>query len=350
MKPSSWLAIVALLGAGLVAPPADARRHKGARGSAPDRILMSMDKDFDGRIATGEWTKPKSKFESIDTDDDGFLTYGELRQEYGGPEKMIVVPLPKENPKTGSDGKATEALDDFTICAIGRGRQCDMRPAIARGLFQTGLRPRFPDNTKCRDIDEQWAISYTHKRPREAYHGGIDMPAPRGTPMIAVAAGTVVAKYLGEDSARGIEIILRHSPADTGIPLWIYTQYGHFAEMPNLDVGQRVRMGENLGPTGNSGIDPRTRKQSTRRRDAIHFAVFFSTSENFVERGDMIIPINGRWMDPNALYRMVLPLDSSSMKALPAAEKRVPIPVMLDSGEAVPAATKIVWPYRCQGG
>ena len=176
------------------------------------------------------------------------------------------------------------------------------------------------------------------------------MPAPRGTPMIAAAAGTVVAKYRGETSARGIEVIVRHSPEDTGIPLWIYTQYCHFSEVPKVEVGQRVRMGENLGPTGNSGIDPRTREQSTRRRDAIHFAVYFSTSGKFVERNDMIIPINGHWMDPNALYRKKLPLDSGSMKALPAAQKKVPISVMLDDGTVVPADTKIVWPYACEGG
>lgn len=176
------------------------------------------------------------------------------------------------------------------------------------------------------------------------------MPAPRGTPMIAVARGTVVAKYRGETSARGIEVIVRHSPEDTGIPLWIYTQYGHFSEAPKVEVGQRVRMGETLGPTGNSGIDTKTREQSTRRRDAIHFAVYFSTSEKYVERNDMIIPINGYWMDPNALYRNQLPLDSGSMKALPATEKEVPIPVMLDDGAVVPGDTKLVWPYTCKRG
>ena len=161
MRYASLLALAVLLGAAMVALPADAKRHKGAKGSATDKLLRTMDKDFDGRIARGEWTNPGAKFKDVDTDRDGFLTYKELREEYGGPEKMSVVPLPKENPNLGSDGKATEALDDYTICVIGREHQCDMRPAIARGLFQTVLRPRFPDTLKCRDIDEQWAISYT---------------------------------------------------------------------------------------------------------------------------------------------------------------------------------------------
>jgi len=254
---------------------------------------------------------------------------------------------PERSAKTAY-GRTTEtAIDPVTSCAIGRWRNCDIKQVIARGLFETGLSPSFPDNAQCRAIDDWYAMDYTSRRPREAYHGGIDIPAPRGTPMIAVAAVTVVAQYLGEDSARGIEVVLRHSPEDTGIPLWIYTQYGHFSEMPALKMGQRVRLGERLGSTGNTGISPLTGAQSRRRRPAIHLGVFYSTSELYADIRDTIIPVNGHWMDPVALFRKKLPLDSASMKALPEAEKQIPISIMLDDGKAVPADTKIVWPYTC---
>jgi murein DD-endopeptidase MepM/ murein hydrolase activator NlpD len=230
-------------------------------------------------------------------------------------------------------------------CAIGRWSECGMQQAIERGLFETGLSPAFPAQAQCRGIDEGYSISYAASRGREQYHGGIDMPAPWGTPMIAAAAGTVVAKYPGEYSFRGIEIVLRHSPEDTGIPLWIYTQYAHCAEMPALDIGQRVRMGESLCPTGNTGILPRIAKRQ--RRPAIHFAVFYSTSESFADFRSTIIPADGYWMDPVALFRNKLPVDSASMKTLPEAEKRVPIAVMFDNGETFPVNTKIVWPYAC---
>lgn len=230
-------------------------------------------------------------------------------------------------------------------CAIGRWPDCDMQHTIARGLFETGLSPAFPAQAECRGIDEGYAISYAASRGREQYHGGIDMPAPWGTPMIAAAAGTVVAKYLGEDSFRGIEIVLRHSPEDTGIPLWIYTQYAHCAEMPALDLGQRVRMGESLCPTGNTGILPRGARRQ--RRPAIHFAVFYSANESYADVRNTIIPADGYWMDPVALFRNKLPVDSASMKALPEPEKRIPIPVMFGNGETLPADTKIVWPYAC---
>ena len=237
-------------------------------------------------------------------------------------------------------------VDPVTRCAIGRFRDCDIGLAVARGLFETGLSPVFPPQASCRPIDEGYAISYAHKRDREQYHGGIDIPAPQGTPMIAAAAGTVVAKYRGEHSFRGIELVLRHAPEDTAIPAWIYTQYGHFSELPELEVGQRVRLGQVLGPTGNSGIG-RTGVQSQRRRPAIHFGAFFAASDAYVDLQERIIPVDGHWMDPLALFRGRLPLDSHAMRALPEAQKQVSVAVMLDDGTVLPAGARIVWPYAC---
>ena len=116
--------------------------------------------------------------------------------------------------------------------------------------------------------------------------------------------------------------------------------------MPEHEVGQHVRIGEVLGPTGNSGID-RTGQQSTHRRLAIHFTVWYSANPLYFAGRRKIIPVDGQWMDPNALYRNKSPFDSYSMKALPEAEKRVPISVMLEDGQTIPADTKIVWPYTC---
>ncbi len=264
----------------------------------------------------------------------------------GSRPRGVAAPAAASGPRL--DGQVPlDAIDQETRCAIGRSPSCDIKVAIKRGLFETGLRPRFPEGLDCRDIDEQWAISYTHKRPRENYHGGIDMPAPFGTPIVAVAAGTVVGKYDPERSFRGIEIILRHGPEDTGIPLWIYTQYAHFDQVPKVRVGQRVRMGEVLGPTGNSGIAPSQRRSGKQRRPAIHFAVWFSTSRQYVAGRGKVIPVDGHWMDPNALYRGKPPFDSYAMKALPEGGKRVPIPVMVKDAATVPAATKLVWPYSC---
>jgi hypothetical protein len=199
-------------------------------------------------------------------------------------------------------------------------------------------------------MDDYFALDYTFKRDREAYHGGIDLPARWGTPMIAAAAGTVVGKFKGKKSPRGIEIVLRHAPEDTGLPVWIYTGYAHLDRMPDLDVGQRVLLGEIIGPTGNSGVSGKRRVQSPNRRPAIHFSAFYSeTGEHAIHRG-VVIPMQGRWVDPIALYRQRLPLDSGAMKALPEQEKAVPVAVMFEDGEVFPAGTRFVWPYMCRRG
>ncbi|MDC0335539.1 M23 family metallopeptidase [Pseudodesulfovibrio sp.] len=265
---------------------------------------------------------------------------------------MLLILIMGISPALALDGLVDKSeIDRETLCAISRSRKCDIKLAIKYGLFETGLQPQFPEGMICRDIDsEQWAISYTSKRPQESYHGGIDMPAPFGTPIVAVADGTVVGLYAGEESYRGREIVLRHSPEDTGIPMWIYTQYTHFDAMPPFKVGDRVKMGQELGPTGNSGIPggkKKNKKKKNRRRPAIHFATWFSESPDFYDNGRGIIPKGGQWMDPNALYRGVPPFDSQSMKNLPDSQKRIAIPVMVEGGGFVPADTKLIWPYTC---
>lgn len=353
-------AALAVLAAGCQTAPgesAGAKKRGAGGGSVAARMLHKNDADGDGRISRAEWRREPARFQAMDSDQDGFVTAAELAATFGGGKPAAAMAPPKAKsapPSAGesagaADGRTTmNALDHGTLCGIGRGRGCDPKLAIQRGLFETGLRPRFPEGAKCRGIDEGWAISYTYKRNREAYHGGIDMPVPWGTSIIAAAAGTVVGKFRGDGNARGKELIIRHSPEDTGIPLWIYTQYGHFDQMPAQRIGQRVALGEVLGPTGNSGIDPRTKQQSTRRRPAVHFAVFFSENGKYAALDDTIIPVEGYWMDPNALYRKKGPFDSAAMKALPAAEKQVPISIMFDDGTLDPAATKMVWPYACE--
>ena len=348
-----WVTHLMFFSAGMLALSLAALEPSEARDRA-QQIMKDNDENGDGRISRDEWQRRPGGFRRLDGDGDGYLTLDELRARFGGPSpqggRSDTGGTSSSPPGAGLDGQVSrDALDRETICAIGRGRSCDIQLAIKRGLFETGLRPVFPEHAKCLDIDEQWAIDYTYKREREAYHGGIDMPAPFGTPMIAVADGTVVGKYQGERSYRGMEIILRHSPQDTGLPVWIYTQYAHFDQLPDLKLGQRVRMGQVLGPTGNSGRQlERTGRRKRARRPAIHFAVWFSTSNQYVALRRAIIPLNGQWMDPNALFRLKPPFTSEAMKALPEAEKKVPISIMFSDGSVFPEGARIVWPYTCE--
>ena len=319
------------LAAGVVAycvPPA-AAQDKAAQ------ILRTMDADGDGRISAGEWQRKPKGFRRIDADGDGFLTIEELRARFGDSAGGDM-------PSGGTSGNVEGWVPPPSIpqdvrCAILRGRNCDIALSVNRGLFPTGLVPRFPEGLACRGIDEGWAIDYSGKRER------IDMPAPFGEPMRAVADGTVLQVLEGADSYRGVEVTLRHTPEDTGLPVWIYTQYAHFNAIPKLTPGQRVKRGEDLGPTGNSGIPA----GNYARRPAIHFAVWYSADPHFAVGRRGVIPFDGYWMDPLALWRGGPPFDSAALKALSEDDKIVPIAVIVDGGETVPAGARVTWPYTC---
>ena len=80
-----------------------------------------------------------------------------------------------------------------------------------------------------------------------SFHAGIDLPAPAGAWVRAVAAGDVVA--IRRRSAAGLEVELRH--ADGRV-----TRYAHLGTVaPTLANGRRrVAQGEAIGRIGRTGI------------------------------------------------------------------------------------------------
>ncbi|MBT4219598.1 MAG: peptidoglycan DD-metalloendopeptidase family protein [Rhodospirillaceae bacterium] len=316
-----------------------------------------IDANGDNKISRDEWIR-RGNFDLLDANGDGFLTIRELRAMYKGHNKKSYTWRPESGPR-GRDASRDEGaltykipikqISDHVACAIGRPRSCGAGPSIKRGMIATGLGPRFPDSARCPGIDDIWAMSYDFKRTRESYHGGLDIPVPWGTPMLAAANGTVVAKFKGVKSARGKEVVLRHSAADTGLPMWVYTSYGHLDALPDeLKIGQRVRAGEYIGPTGNSGVSGMNKNvQSKHRRPAVHFVAVYSSDPHYAWGRSVVIPKDGWWMDPVALYRPTAPYDSASVKALAEDGKFTDIPVMFKDGTLLPKNTKLIWPYAC---
>ncbi len=74
-------------------------------------------------------------------------------------------------------------------------------------------------------------------------HDGIDLAAPKGTPVKTAAPGTVL--YAGEQKAYGLIVIVEH-------PSGLVTLYAHNHEL-KAKSGQKVREGQVIATVGESG-------------------------------------------------------------------------------------------------
>jgi murein DD-endopeptidase MepM/ murein hydrolase activator NlpD len=78
------------------------------------------------------------------------------------------------------------------------------------------------------------------------FHNGIDLPAPAGAPIRAIAAGTVIR--VEDRGPGGLQILVQH-PGFVGV----YSHLGMVA--PAIAEGQRVvHAGEQIGVVGHSGL------------------------------------------------------------------------------------------------
>lgn len=78
------------------------------------------------------------------------------------------------------------------------------------------------------------------------FHGGVDVAVPQGTPIYAVADGTVTkAENNSNDKSLGKYIQIQHTPD-------VYTNYGSLDTL-SVKVGDKVTKGQQIGTSGNSG-------------------------------------------------------------------------------------------------
>jgi murein DD-endopeptidase MepM/ murein hydrolase activator NlpD len=89
-------------------------------------------------------------------------------------------------------------------------------------------------------------------------HTGVDIPAPRNTPVLAAANGRVISAGYGlfsnsnnEEDPYGLAVAIRHDFGYQGKRL--YTIYAHMDQV-NVISGQEVKTGEVLGLVGTTGF------------------------------------------------------------------------------------------------
>ena len=118
--------------------------------------------------------------------------------------------------------------------------------------------------------------TFDEARGSERRHEALDIMAPAGTPVLAVADGTIEKLF---DSERGGLTIYQFEP--TGRYAYYYAHLQAYA--PGIVEGQPVRRGDVLGTVGSTGnADPAA--------PHLHFAVFRLTPEKQWWVGEPINP------------------------------------------------------------
>ena len=126
---------------------------------------------------------------------------------------------------------------------------------------------------------EQFPVEKMHdtflaSRGKHRRHHAMDLPAPRGTPIVAVVDGTV--ERLGRDRRGGIVCYQRD---DSGLLVFYYAHMARHAA--GLKVGDRVVKGQRLGEVGATG-------RATGPH--LHFAVFRVEGESTPKKGLAVNP------------------------------------------------------------
>ncbi len=256
---------------------------------------------------------------------------GKKKSTMDGGKKKAAGPSASENPMSSGASRETHERS---------------------GLIETGLRPVYPDSAECLEVKSHFASptrfdgSLRVSRAYHGYHNGFDISSPIGTPLIAIANGEVVHKYTGGRLV-GNQIFIRHAPEDTGLAVWVYSKYKHFDKLPDLEIGQRVKMGQYLGPSGDTGTAGGYFQAGYPH---LHMSIYATTSPKYGTGKKSIKIKNVRQLDPVALFLKKDPpvLDSHSARDLPDSEKDVPIAYITTDGKAVPEGARIVWPFACK--
>jgi murein DD-endopeptidase MepM/ murein hydrolase activator NlpD len=214
-----------------------------------------------------------------------------------------------------------------------------------RGMEQeaitpSGLQPVFPPQARCPEVASPYGSRTRYDgsfRPTWAfggYHGGIDITLAEGTPLLALAAGTVVSKGEG-GMLEGIYLWLRHSPEDTGLGYWVYSKYQHLESLPELEAGAKVAMGQVVARSGSTGTVGK--HYGTSGYPHLHLTTRRSSSgaEPVGPRATQ----GSRLFDPLAIYH--------EAGRSPTEARAVPIPYASTDGKVAPSGTRVVWPVAC---
>ncbi|MEY4599911.1 MAG: hypothetical protein RLZZ445_2708 [Pseudomonadota bacterium] len=216
----------------------------------------------------------------------------------------------------------------------------------------TALRPRFPEGSQCEPISSPFGSatrydgSYRRGDRNSGLHGGMDISLREGTPLLAIAAGEVIASGEG-GRLEGFFIWLRHSPDDTDLPFWTYSKYQHLLKQSELQIGARINVGEVIALSGGTGTVGGHYGSSGYPH--LHLTTFYSNESVYSVRGvynSMVFVKQSVMGDPLLLYTSGLK-DLDDLRAF-SGKEYVDVGIVDLKGAISPSGSKRVWPVSCR--
>lgn len=161
-------------------------------------------------------------------------------------------------------------------------------------------------------LQTEGKLSYLHPRSAEHRHRGVDIPAPKGTPVVAVAAGRVT--HASNVWASGFSGYGRHVAIEH-----IDGTHSFYAHLESVDVvpGQLVSEGERIGSVGNSVFDRDDRTLEREGGYHLHFEVSTHRYPNFEPPADAPAGVEDNRIDPVAWLRALQPSEGVRAAAIP---------------------------------
>jgi murein DD-endopeptidase MepM/ murein hydrolase activator NlpD len=214
----------------------------------------------------------------------------------------------------------------------------------------SGLKAVFPDQADCIRISSPFGSRTRYDgslRPENRYggrHGGMDLSLDEGTPLLAIAGGTVLTKGEG-DQMEGFYIWLLHPPEQTGLSYWVYTKYQHLRSLPEIAIGKEVALGQVIGYSGKTGT--MGGHYGINGYPHLHLSTMKGSNGDIqIKNGGMLSPdlVN---TDPLVIYHDAASQSRGSILS-ETGDRSVSIPYMTSDGRFCPQGTRVVWPVACQ--
>lgn len=220
-------------------------------------------------------------------------------------------------------------------------------------ITASGLAVAFPDGFECAPIASPFASptrfdGSSRRGDRfEGLHGGMDLSLKEGTPLLAMAGGEVIARGEG-GRLEGVFLWLRHAPAETGLPFWVFAKYQHLAALPELQAGERVQAGQIVARSGKTGTAGGY--YGAAGYPHLHLSTFYGPSAAYSIKGIYRSMVQGQDAvidDPLILFLRGV-TDLSQVRDLALARKQISVAVAGEEGAIYPAGGAPVWPSPCK--